>query len=79
MANIEEMEAKMTVYYYKSTGDIYTVCSGIQDMNFFSNHANDMDQIIDFIVTDKNEFVFRDLYQFRVNLNTIIIETKPLN
>ena len=77
MATIEEMESKMTMFYYKSNGDIYCSSSGIQDMNYFTGHKEDMENIVDFIVVDKNDFIFRNLSQFKVNITTKTIEMKP--
>lgn len=41
------IETDMTIFYYKSNGDIYSVCSGIQPIEtFLGAHATDLMQII---------------------------------
>ncbi|MBU3195636.1 hypothetical protein KPL26_03020 [Clostridium algidicarnis] len=64
--NIREMEAKMTIFYSKSTGLITMGMTGIADFNIFIEQANDYKMIWDFIVLDKDEYVLYNYKNFTI-------------
>lgn len=70
----EEMKNSMTIYYFKSTGKIYAVATGIQDMNYYGDNAEDFKLIIDYIVVPKDETVINDFTRFKINTETKQIE-----
>ena len=76
MASIEEHEASMTIFYYKSDGEIHSYCTGISDMERFGDHKDDFSLIIDFIVCPKDETVIRYINFFYIELETKQIKLK---
>jgi hypothetical protein len=76
MATIDEMNLKMTLYYSKSTGELKSFSTGIQDMSIFGVNETDFSQIWDYIVLDKDEYVMSNLEQFKINLTTLQLEMK---
>ncbi|MPN57028.1 hypothetical protein SDC9_204722 [bioreactor metagenome] len=68
---IEEMNSKMTVFYLKSSGKIKTIATGVHDMNIYSDEKEDMSLIIDFIIVDKNDFIFNNITLYKVESGTI--------
>lgn len=76
MATIDEMSLKMTLYYSKSSGDIKSFCTGIQDMSLFGSNKEDFSLIWDYIILDKDEFVLSNITQFKINLDTKQLEIK---
>lgn len=60
--NIKEMEAKMTIFYSKSSGIITMVMTGISDFKVFIDQAEDYKLIWDFVVVNKDEYV---LYNYK--------------
>ena len=75
MATIEEMNNSMTIFFYKSNGDIYSIATGIQPIDvYLGTHAIDLMQIIDSIVLPKDEYVLRNYAQFKINLDTKTLE-----
>lgn len=77
MANIQEHESKMTIFYYKSNGDIHSYCTGISDMKIFGDHTDDYSRIIDYVVVERDRNVIELLYRFYVDLDTKKIKLKP--
>jgi len=69
---IAENEAKMTVYYSKSTGALKGVYSGIQDMSVFGADAEDYTTIWKFEVIDIDEYVLQNPDKFIMNVSTDI-------
>lgn len=72
----EEMKNSMTIYYFKSTGKIHAVATGIQDMNYYGDNAEDFALIIDYIVAPKDYNVINEFSKFVVNTETKRIEIK---
>ncbi|SHH55969.1 hypothetical protein [Clostridium intestinale] len=66
MATIEEHEKSMTLYYSKRTGEITTLSTGIQDMNFFGDNKEDYEIIWDFIVLEKDNYVLGNKDKFKI-------------
>ncbi|MDP4143172.1 MAG: hypothetical protein Q8936_01640 [Bacillota bacterium] len=83
MADITEMSNSMTVFYYKSNGDIYSIATGIQDINvYFGDHSAELSIIIDVVVVDKDTTVINSPIGYKVNIETKqleIITTSILN
>lgn len=77
MASLEEFENSMTIYYYRSNGDIHSYCTGINDMTMFGEHAEDYAAILDYLVTEKDPTVLEFLYKFYVDVETKQLKLKP--
>jgi len=60
--NIKEMEAKMTIFYSRSSGLITMAMTGIGDFDVFMEQAEDYKLIWDFVVVNKDEYV---LYNYK--------------
>ena len=60
----------MTVFYFKRTGEIKNISYGISDMSFYGNNQEDYELIVDFIVIDRDSFVFDRIGDFIVDLDT---------
>ena len=70
MPTIEEHNKSMTIFYFKRTGEIRNVTYGIMDMSFYGNHREDYELIIDYIVVNRDEFIFDRIRDFKVNTET---------
>lgn len=68
MATIEEHSKSMTVYYYKRTGEIKSISGGIQSMAIYGEYEEDFSLIVDYIVVERNDFIFERMKDFRVDL-----------
>lgn len=77
MANIEEHNKSMTLFYYKRDGGIHSYCTGIADMRSFGQYEDDYAIIIDFIVVPIDRTVIEYLNQFYVDVETKQIKLKP--
>lgn len=70
MYNINDIESgiekNMTIYYYKSSGEIREISTGIQDMSTYGVHEQDYAQIISFIVVDLDMYVFDNTAMFEI-------------
>lgn len=63
------IETDMTIFYYKSNGDIYSVCSGIQPIEtFLGAHATDLMQIITSIVLPYDQYVIFSSDKFKIDI-----------
>lgn len=70
MATIKENEDNMTIFYSKSSGEIISLATGIQDMNFFGKFKDDMSQITDFTIKPKDNLVIQNHTSFIIDVNT---------
>lgn len=70
MSTLEEHNKSMTIFYYKRTGEIKNVAYGIMDMSFYGEYEEDYSLIVDYIVVERDEFVFDRLRDFKVNVET---------
>ena len=70
MATLEEHNKSMTIFYYKRTGEIKNACFGISDMSFYGDFREDYEMIVDFIVIERDSFVFERISDFKVDLDT---------
>lgn len=77
--SIEDHEASMTVFYSKSTGEIKNLCTGIQDMNFYREDAEDFSQIWTFIILTKDGYVLENPNKFKMDLtgDKPVLSIKP--
>lgn len=55
MSTVNEHLDSMTVFYSKRTGIINSLSTGIQDMNFFGENAEDMAIIYSYLVVPYNK------------------------
>lgn len=76
MATMAEHEASMTMFYYKSNGEIYSYCTGIADMSMFGIHQADYELILDFIVIPRDHVVMDFMYKFYVDVETKELKLK---
>ncbi len=67
---IEDFEQSMTVFYFKRTGEIKNISYGISDMSFYGTNEQDYSLIVDFIVVNRDAFVFERVADFIVDLET---------
>ncbi|MGL4655192.1 MAG: hypothetical protein ACRCWM_04800 [Sarcina sp.] len=67
---MEIFENKMTIFFYKRTGEIASYCTGIQTMNFFGEYKQEYELIMSCIVVTKDEFVLQNIKLFEVDINT---------
>ena len=74
MATLKEHEQSMTIFYSKQTGEIKAICYGIQDMNYFGDNRVDFEIIYDFIIVEKDEYVFNNIENFKVEEGKIKIK-----
>ena len=63
-----EHEAKMTIFYSKSTGEVKCACSGIQDFKMYGIDAEDFSIIWAFIVMDIDNYVIQNSNKFIIDL-----------
>ena len=70
MATMEEHELNMTLYYFKSNGDIYSYSTGIQDMSIFGIHEADYSLMLNFVIVPKDEYVMESIHQFYIDVET---------
>lgn len=76
MATMKEMKNSMTIYYSKSSGDIKSYCTGVQDMSLFGENTNDFSVIWDFVVLPKDDYVLKNWQNFRYNAEKKQLEIK---
>lgn len=63
------METDMTIFYYKSNGDIYSTCSGVQPIEtFLGAHATDLMQIISSITLPYDQYVIYNSDKFKIDI-----------
>lgn len=63
-----EHEAKMTIFYSKSRGEIKGVFTGIQDMSVYGKDEEDFSIIWAFVVLDIDNYVIQNANKFIMNL-----------
>lgn len=77
MPTIKENQDKMTIFYFKSSGEIMSLATGIQDMDFFHKFKDDMIKIVDFTIKPKDNLVINNYTNFIIDLNTKELMIKP--
>ena len=70
MATIEEHNKSMTIFYYKRTGEIKNIGYGILDMSFYGQHEEDYVMIVDYVVVERDEFIFDRIGDFKIDTTT---------
>jgi hypothetical protein len=82
MATIAENQASMTIMYYKSNGDIYTIGSGIHDIaTMFGDHSADMALMLDEIVLPIDKYVLdmgMKIFKMDVTQSPPVLSLKPV-
>ena len=74
--NLDTHKNKITLFYSKRTGEIQTFCTGVQDMNFFSDNKEDYEVIWDFVVIDYNDKILNNREMFIIDIETKGIKLK---
>ena len=77
MPNIEEMRSKMTLFYSKQSKEIKCVATGIQDMDYFGEDKIDFKIIYDYLVIDKDEYIFNNIHLFKVEDGRAVLMVIP--
>lgn len=77
MPNIEEMQRKMTLFYSKQTKEIKCVVTGIQDINYFGENKVDFEIIYDYLVIDKDDYIFDNIHLFKVENGRAVLKVIP--
>lgn len=72
MATIQEMKEKMTIFFYKRTGTIQCLVTGIQDMSLFGDYRLDYELIIDYIVVPYDENILKNRDDYFIKNNELI-------
>ena len=70
MPTLEEHNKSMTIFYYKRTGGIKNVAYGVMDMSFYGEYEEDYSLIVDYIVVERDEFVFDRIRDFKVDVES---------
>ena len=61
--------ANMTVFYYKSSGDIYSMSAGEQPINvYFGDHSSDMMIILNSVLVPFDDYVMRNQTLFKIDI-----------
>lgn len=72
-----DYNTSMTVFYSKSSGKLQTVCSGIQNFNMFTDDADDLTQIWDYVILPEDKNVIYRPMNYKINLDTKQLEIRP--
>lgn len=67
----------MTIFYSKRTGEIKSICTGIQNMDYFGNDKEDFKLIWDCIVVEFDRYILDNYKLFKVNLENKQLEMLP--
>lgn len=71
MATIAESNESMTVYYSKRTGIIRAVTSGVDDMSFYGEQAEEMSIIQGFVVLPLRKDVLYNKENYKIDIDTL--------
>jgi hypothetical protein len=81
MPTIAEMNANMTIFYFKSTGNLYTCMTGIVEkaMVFGKNNA-DLSTIIDCSVFPVDDYMLQNAILFKIDItkDPVILALIPI-
>ena len=58
----------MTIFYFKSSGKIYSFSSGEQDYFYFGDQAEDFKLILDYLHLEEDVYVFDNIRSFSVDV-----------
>ena len=64
---LDDYNKKMTLFYSKNSKEIMKICSGEQNMDYFSSLKSDYEMIMDFVVVDKDEYIINNKNMFIIN------------
>lgn len=81
MATIAEMDANMTIFYYKSTGNLYNCFSGIQNKDLiFGVNTTDLSTIIDNVVLPVDNYFLQNTKLFKIDItkSPVILALRPV-
>lgn len=70
MASMAEHQNSMTIFYRKKDGEIKGFATGIQDMSFYGDNAEDFSLIWDFVVLERDQQVLDNIEKFKINTET---------
>lgn len=76
MADIIEVDSKMTLYFSKSSGEIKSYCTGVNNMAYFAEDESDYAQIWDYVVLDRDENVLKNIRMYIINTDLRILNIK---
>ncbi|MSS43798.1 hypothetical protein FYJ27_08660 [Anaerosalibacter bizertensis] len=77
MASMAEHQNSMTIFYRKRDGEIRGYATGIQDMSFYGDNAEDFSLIWDYVVLERDRQVLDNIEKFKINTETKEIELLP--
>lgn len=77
MCDINEHSNSMTIFFSKSSGEIKGYATGIQDMSFYGNNAEDFSLIWDYVIMKKDNQVLNNIEKFMINTETKQLELLP--
>jgi hypothetical protein len=79
MFNINTQETKMTIYYWKSSGEIRDMSTGVQDMSTYGEHQKDYELILDYIVVDLDMYVYDNPGKFEIKDGALKLKQEASN
>lgn len=74
MTSLKEHQNSMTIFFRKKDGKIKGYSTGIQDMSFYGDNAEDFSVIWDYVVLDKDQQVLDNIEKFKINVETKEVE-----
>lgn len=77
------MEKVLTLFYMKKSGVIKCFCSGKQTLDYYGDEKEDIEDVIDYIYVEYDEFLLKNLQDFRVENGKVVfiknVEIKLIN
>lgn len=77
------MEKILTLFYMKKSGVIKCFCSGKQTLDYYGDEKEDIEDVIDYIYVEYDEFLLKNLQDFRVENGKVVfiksVEIKLIN
>lgn len=77
------MEKILTLFYMKKSGVIKCFCSGKQTLDYYGDEKEDIENVIDYIYVEYDEFLLKNLQDFRVENGKVVfiksVEIKLIN
>lgn len=79
MATMQEHDQSMTVIYFKRTGEIHSMGTGVQSLSVFGEHEQDYSEIMECLVLPKDDLVLNNIQLFKIDIeNKKIIYKKDI-
>jgi hypothetical protein len=66
----------MTLFLYKSSGDIHSYCTGTQTMAYFGEYQSDHELMLEPVVVPLDDYVLDNKEKFRFNKDINDVEVK---